>query len=56
MNNEKYYDCPKCGKSNSSPDGEIYCPPCEVEYQRELEQDDTLTDANFIRWVRDINI
>ena len=28
-------ECPKCGKPESSHDGESYCGTCETEYQKE---------------------
>ena len=31
------YPCPKCGKKDSSYDGEIFCGPCERAYRQEEE-------------------
>jgi len=34
------FECPKCGKKDSSFDGETFCGPCESDYQRDkLEQE-----------------
>ncbi len=41
-----FYDCPKCGKKESSHDGYHFCGKCEEEYRREqLEMDQA--DADF---------
>jgi len=32
----KWYECPKCGKPDSSWDGESYCGPCEEKFREEV--------------------
>jgi uncharacterized Zn finger protein (UPF0148 family) len=36
----RFYDCPKCGKHESSWDGESYCGSCEEEFRSEQEEED----------------
>jgi uncharacterized Zn finger protein (UPF0148 family) len=51
----RLYPCPRCGKEDASWDGETYCGKCQEAYQRENEEFDVLTDANFADWAASIN-
>jgi len=52
----RFHPCPKCGKKDAAADPDEYCGPCRETLNREVEEFDMLTDANFNEWARQHNL